>query len=68
MEASEANSLMLRLRHLRENLKELYKKIGRLAVNDQVAKHIQRVDLYTVQITIKSIMVVPTSLRTTYKN
>ncbi|KAL0392676.1 UNVERIFIED_CONTAM: hypothetical protein Sradi_2490400 [Sesamum radiatum] len=68
MKASEANSLMLRLRHLRENLKELYKKFGQLAVNDQVAKHIQRVDLYTVQITIRSIMVVPTSLGTTYKN
>ncbi|KAL2237710.1 UNVERIFIED_CONTAM: Enzymatic polyprotein [Sesamum indicum] len=37
MEASEANSIMLRLRHLRENLEELDRKFGQLAVNAQVA-------------------------------
>ncbi|KAL0333042.1 UNVERIFIED_CONTAM: putative enzymatic polyprotein [Sesamum calycinum] len=48
MEASEANSIMLRLRHLRENLEELNKKFGRLAVNAQVTGQIQRADLDTV--------------------
>ncbi|KAL0362030.1 UNVERIFIED_CONTAM: hypothetical protein Scaly_1158200 [Sesamum calycinum] len=62
MEASEANSIMLRLRHLRENLEELNKKFGRLAVNAQAAGQIQRVDLNTVQIAIRTTMVVSTSL------
>ncbi|KAK4383296.1 movement protein [Sesamum angolense] len=62
MEASEANSIMLRLRHLRENLEELNKKFGRLAVNAQVAGQIQRVDLDTVQIAIRTTMVASTSL------
>ncbi|KAL2232593.1 UNVERIFIED_CONTAM: putative enzymatic polyprotein [Sesamum indicum] len=47
--ASEANSIMLRLRHLRENLEELDRKFGQLAVNAQVAGQIQRADLDTVQ-------------------
>ena len=38
MEASEANSIMLRLRHLLKNLKELDKKFGQLAVNTQVCR------------------------------
>ncbi|KAK4386159.1 movement protein [Sesamum angolense] len=62
MEASEANSIMLRLRHLRENLEELNKKFGRLAVNAQVAGQIQRADLDTVQIAIRTTMVASTSL------
>ncbi|KAL0337672.1 UNVERIFIED_CONTAM: Polyprotein P3 [Sesamum calycinum] len=62
MEASEANSIMLRLRHLRENLEELNKKFGRLAVNSQVAGQIQRADLDTVQIAIRTTMVASTSL------
>ncbi|KAL0340453.1 UNVERIFIED_CONTAM: Enzymatic polyprotein [Sesamum radiatum] len=62
MEASEANSIMLRLRHLKENLKELNKKFGRLAVNPQVAGQIQRANLDTVQITIRTTMVASTSL------
>ncbi|KAL0329294.1 UNVERIFIED_CONTAM: hypothetical protein Sradi_4916100 [Sesamum radiatum] len=62
MEASETNSIMLRLRHLRENLKELNKKFGRLAVNAQVVRQIQRVDLDTVQIAIRTTMVASTSL------
>ncbi|KAL0298039.1 UNVERIFIED_CONTAM: hypothetical protein Sangu_3165500 [Sesamum angustifolium] len=62
MEASEANSIMLRLRHLRENLEELNKKFGRLAVNAQVAGQIQRVDLDTVQIAIRKTMMASTSL------
>ncbi|KAL0349700.1 UNVERIFIED_CONTAM: Enzymatic polyprotein [Sesamum radiatum] len=62
MEASEANSIMLRLRHLRENLEELNKKFGRLAVNAQVAGQIQRADLDTVQIAIRTTMVTSTSL------
>ncbi|KAK4391752.1 hypothetical protein Sango_1953000, partial [Sesamum angolense] len=37
MEGAEANSVMLRLRHLRENLEELDREFGRLAVNAQVA-------------------------------
>ncbi|KAL2250133.1 UNVERIFIED_CONTAM: hypothetical protein Sindi_2487000 [Sesamum indicum] len=49
MEASEANSIMYRLRHLRENLKKLDRKFGQLAVNGQVAGQIQRADLDTVQ-------------------
>ncbi|KAL2248074.1 UNVERIFIED_CONTAM: hypothetical protein Sindi_2659700 [Sesamum indicum] len=36
MEASEANSIMLRLRHLQENLEELDRKFGQLVVNAQV--------------------------------
>ncbi|KAL0349956.1 UNVERIFIED_CONTAM: hypothetical protein Sradi_4144800 [Sesamum radiatum] len=62
MEASEANSIMLRLRHLRENLDGLNKKFGRLAVNAQVARQIQRADLDTVQIAIRTTMVASTSL------
>ncbi|KAL0442064.1 UNVERIFIED_CONTAM: putative enzymatic polyprotein [Sesamum radiatum] len=62
MEASEANSIMIRLRHLRENLEELNKKFGRLAVNAQVAGQIQRADLDTVQIAIRTTMVASTSL------
>ncbi|KAL2235341.1 UNVERIFIED_CONTAM: hypothetical protein Sindi_1266300 [Sesamum indicum] len=46
MEASEANSIMLRLRYLPENLEELDRKFGQVAVN---AGQIQRVDLDTVQ-------------------
>ncbi|KAL0308757.1 UNVERIFIED_CONTAM: hypothetical protein Sradi_5818000 [Sesamum radiatum] len=62
MEVSEANSIMLRLRHLRENLEELNKKFGRVAVNAQVAGQIQRADLDTVQIAIRTTMVALTSL------
>ncbi|KAL0300171.1 UNVERIFIED_CONTAM: movement protein [Sesamum calycinum] len=62
MEASEVNSIMLRLRHLRENLEELNKKFGRLAVNAQVAGQIQRADLNTIQIAIRTTMVASTSL------
>ncbi|KAK4403209.1 movement protein [Sesamum angolense] len=62
MEASKANFIMLRLRHLRENLEELNKKFGRLAVNAQMAGQIQRADLDTVQIAIRTIMVASTSL------
>ncbi|KAK4400899.1 putative enzymatic polyprotein [Sesamum angolense] len=62
MEASEANSIILRLGHLRENLEELNKKFGRLAVNAQVARQIQRADLDTVQIAIRTTMVASTSL------
>ncbi|KAL0297940.1 UNVERIFIED_CONTAM: hypothetical protein Sangu_2461700 [Sesamum angustifolium] len=62
MEASEANSIMLRLRHLRENLEELNKKFGRLAVNTQVAGQIQRAYLDTVQIAIRTTMVASASL------
>ncbi|KAK4407714.1 hypothetical protein Sango_0352400 [Sesamum angolense] len=62
MEASEANSIMLRLRHLRENLEELNNKFGRLAVNAQVAGQIQRADLDTVHIAIRTTMVSSTSL------
>ncbi|KAL0291748.1 UNVERIFIED_CONTAM: Enzymatic polyprotein [Sesamum calycinum] len=60
--ASEANSIILRLRHLRENLEELNKKFERLAVNAQVARQIQRADLNTVQIAIRTTMVASTSL------
>ncbi|KAL0392823.1 UNVERIFIED_CONTAM: putative enzymatic polyprotein [Sesamum radiatum] len=62
MEASEANSIMLRFRHLRENLEELNKKFGRLAVNAQVAGQIQGADLDTVHIAIRMTMLASTSL------
>ncbi|KAL0445002.1 UNVERIFIED_CONTAM: hypothetical protein Slati_2222900 [Sesamum latifolium] len=62
MEASKANSIMLRLGHLRENLEELDKKFGRLAVNAQVVGQIQRADLDTIQIAIRITMVASTSL------
>ncbi|KAL2228351.1 UNVERIFIED_CONTAM: hypothetical protein Sindi_1814800 [Sesamum indicum] len=49
MEASKANPIMMRLKHLQENLEELDKKFGQLAVNAQVAGQILRADLDTVQ-------------------
>ncbi|KAL0444604.1 UNVERIFIED_CONTAM: hypothetical protein Slati_2183100 [Sesamum latifolium] len=54
MEASEANSIILRFRHLKENLQELHKMFRHLTLNAQVAGQIQRVDLDTVQIAIRS--------------
>ncbi|KAL0319978.1 UNVERIFIED_CONTAM: hypothetical protein Sradi_5259300 [Sesamum radiatum] len=57
MEGFEANSIMLRLRHLRENLEELDREFGRLAVNAQVTGQVQRADLNTVQTTIRSSLV-----------
>ncbi|KAL0295230.1 UNVERIFIED_CONTAM: hypothetical protein Sangu_3203100 [Sesamum angustifolium] len=62
MKACEANSIMLKLRHLRENLEELNKKFGWLAMNAQVAGQIQRVDLDTIQIALRTTMVASTSL------
>ncbi|KAL0291079.1 UNVERIFIED_CONTAM: movement protein [Sesamum angustifolium] len=61
MEASEANSIMLRLRHLRENLEELNREFGRL-VNAQVAGQVQRADLDLVQTNIRSSLVASTAL------
>ena len=61
MEAFEANSIMLRLRHLGENLEELDRKFGQLAVNAQVAGQIQRADLDTVQVVIRSSLLASTS-------
>ncbi|KAL0281784.1 UNVERIFIED_CONTAM: hypothetical protein Sradi_7287400 [Sesamum radiatum] len=62
MEGFEANSIMLRLRHLRENLEKLDRQFGRLAVNTQVARQVQRADLDTVQTTIRSFLVASTAL------
>ncbi|KAK4383735.1 putative enzymatic polyprotein [Sesamum angolense] len=62
MEGSEANSVMLRLRHLRENLEELDREFGRLAVNAQVAGQVQRADLDKVQTNIRSSLVASTAL------
>ena len=62
MEAFEANSIMLRLRHLRENLEELDRKFGQLAGNAQVTGQIQRADLDTVQVAIRSSLLASTSL------
>ncbi|KAL0292477.1 UNVERIFIED_CONTAM: movement protein [Sesamum calycinum] len=45
-----------------KNPEELNKKFGRLAVNAQVAGQIQRADLDTVQIAIRTTMVASTSL------
>ncbi|KAK4383206.1 hypothetical protein Sango_2798100 [Sesamum angolense] len=45
MEASEANSIMLRLRHLRENLEELDREFGRLAVNAQASTSVMAREL-----------------------
>ncbi|KAL2230823.1 UNVERIFIED_CONTAM: hypothetical protein Sindi_1676700 [Sesamum indicum] len=55
--ASEGNSIILRLRHLRENLEELDRKFGQLAVNAQVAGKIQRDDLDTVQVANKEFLI-----------
>ncbi|KAL0463053.1 UNVERIFIED_CONTAM: Polyprotein P3 [Sesamum latifolium] len=63
MEGFEANSVMLRLRHLRKNLEELDREFGRLAVNAQVAGQIQRADVDTVQTAIRSSLVASTALR-----
>ncbi|KAL0413279.1 UNVERIFIED_CONTAM: hypothetical protein Sradi_1529600 [Sesamum radiatum] len=54
MEGFEANSIMLRLRHLRENLEEFDRKFGRVAMNAQMAGQVQRADLNTIQITIRT--------------
>ncbi|KAL0434392.1 UNVERIFIED_CONTAM: hypothetical protein Slati_2773500 [Sesamum latifolium] len=62
MEGFEANSVMLRLRHLRENLEELDREFGPLVVNAQVAEQVQRVDLDIVQTTIRSSLVASTVL------
>ncbi|KAL0391149.1 UNVERIFIED_CONTAM: Transposon Ty3-G Gag-Pol polyprotein [Sesamum calycinum] len=62
MEGFEANSVMLRLRHLRENLEELDREFGRLAVNAQVAGQVQRADLDIVQTNIRSSLVASTAL------
>ncbi|KAL0438937.1 UNVERIFIED_CONTAM: hypothetical protein Slati_2376700 [Sesamum latifolium] len=62
MEGFEANSIMLRLSHLRENLEELDREFGRLAVNVQVAGQVQRADLDIVQTTIRSSLVASTAL------
>ncbi|KAL0301582.1 UNVERIFIED_CONTAM: movement protein [Sesamum radiatum] len=62
MEGFEANSIMLRLRHLRENLEELDREFGRLAVNAQVAGQVQRADLDRVQTNIRSSLVASTAL------
>ncbi|KAK4383594.1 hypothetical protein Sango_2760300 [Sesamum angolense] len=62
MEGAEANSIMLRLRHLRENLEELDREFGRLAVNAQVAGQVQRADLDKVQTNIRSSLVASTAL------
>ncbi|KAL0428386.1 UNVERIFIED_CONTAM: hypothetical protein Slati_3013400 [Sesamum latifolium] len=56
------NSVILRLWHLRENLEELDREFGRLAVNTQVAGQVQRVDLDIVQTTIRSFLVASTAL------
>ncbi|KAL2252679.1 UNVERIFIED_CONTAM: hypothetical protein Sindi_0062600 [Sesamum indicum] len=63
MEASEANSIMLSLRHLRENLEELDRKFGQLAVDAQVAGQIQKADLDTVQVVIRTFLLAFTPLR-----
>ncbi|KAL0410905.1 UNVERIFIED_CONTAM: hypothetical protein Slati_3680200 [Sesamum latifolium] len=62
MEEFEANSVMLRLRHLRKNLEELDREFGRLAVNAQVARQVQRADLDIVQTIIRSSLVASTAL------
>ncbi|KAK4404252.1 Enzymatic polyprotein [Sesamum angolense] len=62
MEGAEANSVMLRLRNLRENLEELDREFGRLAVNAQVAGQVQRADLDKVQTNIRSSLVASTAL------
>ncbi|KAL0388033.1 UNVERIFIED_CONTAM: hypothetical protein Sradi_2685100 [Sesamum radiatum] len=62
MEASEANFIILRLRHLRINLESLDKKLEQLLVKAQVAGQVQREDLDTAQITIRSNMLVSCSL------
>ncbi|KAL2230591.1 UNVERIFIED_CONTAM: hypothetical protein Sindi_1653500 [Sesamum indicum] len=62
MEASEANFIMLRLGHLWKNLKELDRKFEQLAVNAQVTGQIQRADLDTIQVAIRSSLLASTSL------
>ncbi|KAL0454698.1 UNVERIFIED_CONTAM: hypothetical protein Slati_0809000 [Sesamum latifolium] len=62
MEGFEANSVMLKLRHLRENLEELDREFGRLAMNAQVAGQVQIADLDTVQTTIRSSLIASTVL------
>ncbi|KAL0400106.1 UNVERIFIED_CONTAM: hypothetical protein Sradi_2353900 [Sesamum radiatum] len=62
MEGFEANSIMLRLWHLRKNLEELNRGFGRLTLNAQVAGQVQRVDLEIVQTMIRSSLVASTAL------
>ncbi|KAK4385706.1 movement protein [Sesamum angolense] len=62
MEGTEANSIMLRLRHVRENLEELDREFGRLAVNAQVAGQVQRAGLDKLQTNIRSSLVASKAL------
>ncbi|KAL0411878.1 UNVERIFIED_CONTAM: hypothetical protein Slati_3777500 [Sesamum latifolium] len=62
MEGFKANSVMLTLMHLRENLEELDREFGQLAVNAQVAGQVQGADLDIVQTTIRSSLVASTTL------
>ncbi|KAL0345423.1 UNVERIFIED_CONTAM: putative enzymatic polyprotein [Sesamum radiatum] len=62
MEGFEANSIMLKLTHLRENLEELDRQLGRLAVNAQVVGQVQRADLGTAQTAIRSSLVASPTL------
>ncbi|KAL0345714.1 UNVERIFIED_CONTAM: hypothetical protein Sradi_4402700 [Sesamum radiatum] len=62
MEGFEANSIMLRLTHLRENLEELDRQFGRLAINAQVTGQVQRANLDTVQTEKISSLVASTAL------
>ncbi|KAL0431861.1 UNVERIFIED_CONTAM: hypothetical protein Sradi_0812100 [Sesamum radiatum] len=62
MEGFEANSIVLRLKHLKENLEELDRKIGQLSVNAQVAGQVQRANLDNVQVAMRSTMVASTAL------
>ncbi|KAL2248174.1 UNVERIFIED_CONTAM: hypothetical protein Sindi_2669700 [Sesamum indicum] len=62
MEAAEANSIMLRLRHLQGNIEELDRKFGQLAVNAQVAGQIRIANLDTIQVAIRNSLLASTSL------
>ena len=54
MEASEADSIIVRFRHLRENLEELSKKFGQLEINAKAAGQIQQRDVDTVRDNIRA--------------
>ncbi|KAL2249835.1 UNVERIFIED_CONTAM: hypothetical protein Sindi_2457200 [Sesamum indicum] len=50
----EADSIIIRLKHLRKNLEEFDKKFGQLMVKAQIDRQVQQANLDTVQIAIRS--------------
>ncbi|KAL2225421.1 UNVERIFIED_CONTAM: hypothetical protein Sindi_2998600, partial [Sesamum indicum] len=57
MESSEANSLMLRLRHLGENLEELDRKFGQYQLMPKLPDKFKEPDIDTIQVANKEFLI-----------